>query len=336
MGSCLIYCRQLFFDAGHNFFHAKYWQYPVYVLILYVIWVIMALHIDCMKKRHKGISILSAQITATISVSLVLLLLGIISMLGISAHLITTQIQENIGFSIVLSDVVTPEQTNSLKQQCADAPYMSNIQYISKEDALARWKEEMGEDLMSILEVNPFRGVIEVNVKSKYASSDSINAIIAPIKALDFVDEVNVATDVVDSINNNFKTLTLVLSLIACVLLIISFALINNTVHLAVYARRFTIHTMRLVGATGAFIRKPFLISNIIGGVIAGIIAGMLLLGLILYIQHVNPEIVGLTPWDVIAVVLAGLIIVGMMICGLASLFSTNKYLRADYDDMCK
>ena len=289
-----------------------------------------------MGNRHKGISVLSAQITATISVSLVLLLLGVISMLGISAHLITTQIRENMGFSIVLSDTASPEQIADIRQQCNVAPYMSSTRYVSKEDALQQWKEEMGEDLMAILEVNPFRGVIEVNVKADYANPDSINSLITPFQSLEYIDEVNVAMEMVDNINDNFKSITLILSIIAVVLLIISFALINNTVHLAIYARRFTIHTMRLVGATGSFIRKPFLISNIISGIIAGIIADLLLFGLLAYLRHVNPDVISITPWDITAIVFGGLILIGIIICGLASLLSTNKYLRADYDDMFK
>ncbi len=289
-----------------------------------------------MEKRHKGISVLSAQITATVSVSLVLLLLGIIAMLGISAHLITTQIRESMGFTVVLSDTATPEQISELQHLCSEAPYMSSIRYISKENALEQWKEEMGEDLMKILEVNPFRGVIEVNVKSAYANSDSITEITFPIKMLDYVDEVNVAVEMVDSINDNFRSITAVLSIVALALLLISFALINNTVHLAVYARRFTIHTMRLVGATGAFIRKPFLVSNIVSGIIAGVIADLLLLGVIMYVRHISPDLMSVIPWDLIGIVFGSLIVIGILICGFASLLSTNKYLRADYDDMFK
>lgn len=289
-----------------------------------------------MEKRHKGISVISAQITATVSVSLVLLLLGIIAMLGISAHLITTQIRESMGFTVVLSDTATPAQISELQGICSEAPYMSSVKYVSKENALEQWKEEMGEDLMKILEINPFRGTIEVNVKAAYANSDSIDEIIFPIKMLDYVDEVNVAIEMVDSINDNFRSISTVLSIVALALLFISFALINNTVHLAVYARRFTIHTMRLVGATAAFIRKPFLISNIISGIIAGVVADLLLLGVIIYIRHINPDLMMSTPWDLIWIVFGSLIIVGILICGLASLLSTNKYLRADYDDMFK
>ncbi len=289
-----------------------------------------------MEKRHKGISILSAQITATISVSLVLLLLGVISVLGVSTHLITTQIRESMGFSIVMSDTASPEQIADIKRLCTEAPYISSIKYVSKEDALDQWREEMGEDLLKVLEVNPFRGVFEINVKASYANSDSIDSIIIPFRGMESVDEVNVAMEMVDSINDNVRSITLVLSVIAIVLLFISFALINNTVHLAVYARRFTIHTMRLVGATGAFIRKPFITGNIISGILAGVVSGLLLSGLIIYLQHTSPDIISVTPWDIMAIIIAGQIIVGMFICGLASLIATNKYLRADYDDMFK
>lgn len=288
------------------------------------------------KKGKKGISTFSAQITSTVSVALVLLLLGIISMLGIAARSITTEIRENMGFSVILSDTVTVNNVNSLKKQFSTSPGVSGIIYFSPEDALQKWQEETGEDLVKVLGVNPLPGEIEVKVKARYASTDSIAKMIAPLKKLPYVSEVSVHSDMVDSINHNIKSIVLVLTIVAAALLFISFALINNTVRLTVYSRRFLIHTMKLVGATGGFIRRPIINSNMLSGLIAAIIADLLLAGALFYLHSADRVIASAVPWEEAAWVFGGIIIIGIAICSIASLFATNKFLRSDYDDMFK
>ena len=265
-----------------------------------------------------------------------LLLLGIISMLGIAARSITTEIRENMGFSVILSDTVTVNNVNSLKKQFSTSPGVSGIIYFSPEDALQKWQEETGEDLVKVLGVNPLPGEIEVKVKARYASTDSIAKMIAPLKKLPYVSEVSVHSDMVDSINHNIKSIVLVLTIVAAALLFISFALINNTVRLTVYSRRFLIHTMKLVGATGGFIRRPIINSNMLSGLIAAIIADLLLAGALFYLHSADRVIASAVPWEEAAWVFGGIIIIGIAICSIASLFATNKFLRSDYDDMFK
>ena len=286
------------------------------------------------KRPNKGISTFSAQITATISVALVLLLLGIIAMLGIAAHSITRNIKENIGFDIVLTDTASDAEVNQLKSRWTAAPYTASVRYYSKDDALMHWEEETGENLMDVLGVNPFSGELEVKVKADYASSDSINKIIAPLKSLPYVQEVNVHTELVDDINRNINSVSLILIIITCALLFISFALINNTVRLTVYSRRFIIHTMKLVGATGSFIRRPFINANVVSGIVSALIASAILAGTLYYLQGIDSGIASAITWPQAACVFAGILIIGIIICAVAALFATNKYLRLDYDDM--
>lgn len=286
------------------------------------------------KRPNKGISTFSAQITATISVALVLLLIGIIAMLGIAAHSITRNIKENIGFDIVLTDTATDAEVNQLKSKWTASPYTASVRYYSKDDALMHWEEETGENLMDVLGVNPFSGELEVKVKADYASSDSINKIITPLKSLPYVHEVNVHTELVDSINRNINSVSLILIIITCALLFISFALINNTVRLTVYSRRFIIHTMKLVGATGSFIRRPFINANVVSGIISALIASAILAGTLYYLQGIDSGIASAITWPQAACVFAGILIIGIIICAVAALFATNKYLRLDYDDM--
>ena len=286
------------------------------------------------KRPNKGISTFSAQITATISVALVLLLIGIIAMLGIAAHSITRNIKENIGFDIVLTDTATDAEVNQLKSKWTASPYTASVRYYSKEDALMNWEEETGENLMDVPGINPFSGELEVKVKADYASSDSINKIITPLKSLPYVHEVNVHTELVDSINRNINSVSLILIIITCALLFISFALINNTVRLTVYSRRFIIHTMKLVGATGSFIRRPFINANVVSGIISALIASAILAGTLYYLQGIDSGIASAITWPQAACVFAGILIIGIIICAVAALFATNKYLRLDYDDM--
>lgn len=288
------------------------------------------------QQGRKGIPIFTSQLTATLSVAMVLLLLGLIALLGIGAHTVTDGIRSSVGFDVVLSDSVKTYEVNALKQVLTSSPYALSVAYRSSDDAMARWQQDTGEDLMEVLGVNPFNGEIEVKVRPQYAATDSLALIIKPVAKMAGVKKVTVNARMIDDVNRNLRAVFVVLGVVALILLVISLALINNTVHLDIYSRRFLIHTMTLVGATGAFIRRPFLVSNVISGLIAGLIADMILAGGIVAIGSGDPVISSLVTWNEVAVVLAGVVLAGMLICLVASVFSTNRYLYASYDDMFK
>lgn len=288
------------------------------------------------KKRHSGISTFSAQITSTISVALVLLLLGIIAMLGIAAHSVTTSIKENMGFDIVLKEETAESAVNELKQRWTSAPYVASVKYFSQEDALNKWQDETGENLVEMLGVNPFCAEFEVKVKADYADVDSIEKIVAPLRANQAISEINVHTEMVETINSNIRSIALILSIVAAALILISFVLINNTVRLTVYARRFLIHTMKLVGATPGFIRRPFIINNILNGIIASIVAVGVLAGILYYCSTLDVSITKAVTWGQASWVFAGMLMAGILLCALAALFAANKYIRLDYDSMFK
>ncbi len=288
------------------------------------------------QQSRKGIPIFTSQLTATLSVAMVLLLLGLIAMLGIGAHTVTDSIRSSVGFDVVLSDSVKPSEVNALKQALISAPYTSSVVCRSSEDVMTQWQHDTGEDLMEVLGVNPFNGEIEVKVRPQYADTDSLSSIITPIAKMAGVKSITINARMIEKINDNLRAVFVVLGIVAVVLLVISLALINNTVHLDIYSRRFLIHTMTLVGATGAFIRRPFLISNVISGLIAGVIAGVLLAGGLMILRSGDPVIAGVVPLDQAAWVFVGVLFLGMLICLVASAFSTNRYLRASYDDMFK
>ena len=288
------------------------------------------------KNKQFGISTFSARLTATISVALVLLILGIVAFLGIAAHSVSTDIKENMGFDLILKENTPQQEINKIKNIFTNSPYISSLSYISPEEALMWWQEETGQDLMEMVGYNPLPGEFEIKVKSQYANVDSIDAIVASIHDNPYIAEVATHTQVVESINDNMQSLSLILLVVAIALLIISFALINNTIRLAVYSRRFLIHTMKLVGATAGFIRRPFITTNIVNGIIASILAMMILTGLLFYIQSLDNSLNILLKWDIIAIVYAILLFLGILICAIAALFATNRYLRISYDDMFK
>jgi len=286
-------------------------------------------------KRRKAISTFSAQITSTISVALVLLLLGIVASLGLAVRSMTNSIKENMGFDITLKEDAGENAVNDYKRMFASAPYVSEFSYFSTDDAQRMWKEETGEDLIELLGVNPFSPEFEVKVKAAYASTDSIQAIASTLEKAPEVESVVVHAELVDTVNRNLRSLSAVLVVVAVALLLISFVLINNTVRLTVYSRRFIIYTMKLVGATSGFIRRPFIVSNVMHGIVAAIVA-IILLTLMLYYSFRFDAVALTVGWDQMAWVFSGMLVAGVLICMTAALFATNRYLRIDYDDMFK
>ncbi|MDE5744700.1 MAG: permease-like cell division protein FtsX [Paramuribaculum sp.] len=291
-----------------------------------------------MKNNKKNsLPVLGSQLTATVSVALVLLVLGVVSMLGIAAKNAATDIRSRIGFVVILSENATPEDIAALNNRWKTAPYVAAVSYASADDVLARWNKTMaaeGDSITALLGVNPFFPEFEVAVKSQYAENESLEKIVSPLRKLHGVSEINLHGDMIRSINATVNSLTVILSAVALALLLISFVLINNTVRLTVYARRFSIHTMKLVGATAAFIRRPFIVANVFQGIVAAFVAVVVLAGILFYAGSVEPQITAAVSWREVAWVFAGLFVVGVLICTISAFLSTNRYLRLGYDDM--
>lgn len=286
------------------------------------------------QRRSNRISTFGSQLTSIVSVSLVLLILGVLALTGIASRVGSDMLRENIGFIVKLDRSATDSDANRLKLMFNDAPYVGSYIYSSAEEILASEAEYIGEDIMSLVDVNPFGAEFDVKVRPDYANADSIMVISARLSADPLVTEVLTESTLIAAVNSTLERLTLILAAIAAVLLVISVVLINNTVHLAVYSRRFVIHTMKLVGATGAFIRRPFIFAGAVNGLISAAIASVLLVGDSLYASSVDPMLgVMFTPARC-AVVVAFVFVAGVLICTLASVFATNRYLRATYDDM--
>ena len=273
-------------------------------------------------------------VTSTISVSLVLFILGLVGFVNISFSGINRQLKEKMGFTVVLADSVAPATIDSLKLVCDHAPYVSSYRYLSAEDVMAEETSGEGADLVELLGVNPYAAMFEIKVGAAYADVDSISSIMAQWQQLTSVDETTANTEMIANINRNAGLINTILAIMAAALLLISFVLINNTVRLTVYSRRFLIHTMKLVGATGGFIRRPFLMVNAVQGVIAGVLASGFLALFVGWTRSLDMGIELLVTWNVAFCEFGLLVLLGVAICVLAAIMATNRYLRKNYDEM--
>ena len=288
------------------------------------------------KEKKSKISYFQSNVTATVSVALVLVLTGIIAFLGIVGSNITTDLKENMGISIILRSDATPNQIAELDKQFKAAPYAAKVQFVSKEEALAQWQKDTGENLIETFGVNTLSAEYKINVKAEYSDLPNLRKIRDAIKKHSAIEDVELYEAEVEAVNNNINSISAVLLVVAALLIFISFALINNTVRLTVYSRRFLIHTMKLVGAKPGFIRRPFVVQNMINGLIAAVVACLVFVGLYFAAQSFGNLFAGaFAPWQV-ACVFFGMAVMGVAICGLSAFFAADKYIRLDYDDLFK
>lgn len=286
------------------------------------------------RRRSNRISTFGSQLTSIVSVSLVLLILGVLGLVAIAGRSGADMLKSNLGFIVKVERGAPESELNRLKQVFASAPFVASYVYSSSDEILASESQYLGEDITSLIDVNPYGAEFDVKVKPEYASVDSIESVSAMVAADKAVEEVLTETSMIAAVNSTLGRLTWILLAVATALLVISIVLINNTVHLAVYSRRFVIHTMKLVGATASFIRRPFIVAGAVNGLVSAAIASMILVVMVVYVSNVDPLLASAFTFRLCALVVAAIFVVGVLICTLASMFATNHYLRADYDDM--
>ncbi len=284
------------------------------------------------------IPLFSTRVTATVSVALVLVVLGVAAFIGIATHKVTDSVKENMGFVVVFNSDATASDISAVTDRFKGQPGVRECVYSSPEVILQRWQKIVGddEDIIRLAQVNPFMPELEVRVKASYAHPDSISAIAAPVGLLPSVNDVVFNTDLIEGVSSTLSSVTLTLLIIGIGLLVVSFVLIFNTVRLAVYSRRFLIHTMKLVGATPGFIRRPFLMENVVNGLVAGVIASVVIGLLISYCRSLDASVVSAISWTDASMVMVLTVVTGVAICFIAALFASNRYLRLTYDELFK
>ncbi|MBQ5776248.1 MAG: permease-like cell division protein FtsX [Bacteroidaceae bacterium] len=285
-------------------------------------------------KKKKRITFIEARITSTLSVSLVLFILGIMALLGILANNLSIYVRENIGFSIVLKESVQENNVAQLQTVLAYAEYVKAAQYISKEEALKEIMHELGENPEEIIGVNPMQASIEVRLKADYTHPDSIANIEAKLRKYNYIEDIYFQKDLIQSVNDNMRTIGFILFALAMVLMVISYVLISNTIRLTAYSRRFIIYTMKLVGATPGFIRRPFILSNILSGIIAAVIAIILLTCCMSYIVNEFDNFYTLISTRMMLIVYGIVLLLGILLTAISSFFAVNRYIGMKRDDL--
>lgn len=275
-------------------------------------------------------------VTSCISTTMVLLLLGVVVFFVMIAQNLSDYVRTNLTVTVLLSDDMSQPEAARLQQQLRHKSYVEGITFISKEDALKEQTAALGSDPSDFLGSNPFSASFELKMRPDYANSDSLRWIERDIKKNAKVMDVSYQQALMDSVNSNIKKISIILLILAALLTFVSFGLINNNVRLNVYSKRFLIHTMKLVGASWGFIRRPFMVRSIWIGVIAAVVADTLLLAGVNAMVTYEPAMVNVITWNVLIVMTAAVFIFGIFITLLCAYFSVNKFLCMRADDLYK
>ena len=288
------------------------------------------------KKRKAGRRISLQAVTLCISTAMVLILLGMVVFSVLTAQNLSAYVKENLTLTMVLDEYVTNPEANQLSRELSKLPYVNKVTYISKEQVLKEQTQAMGTDPSEFIGVNPFVGSMELQFKAQYANNDSLKWISKQLKANNKVTDITYPQDLVESVNSKLQRINIVLLVLACLLLFVSFSLINNTVRLGMYARRFTIHTMKLVGASWGFIRAPFVRNAVAMGFFASILAEGVLAGGLYELYLYEPDILSVLTINNILITGGAVLLFGLLITLVCSWLSVNKYLRMKAGDLYK
>ena len=271
---------------------------------------------------------------ALMSITLVLFLLGVFALLMMHAQKLSNHLKENIGFEVVMNSNVKESKILQLQQELDAMPAVKSTEYITKDEAIRRLSNDLGEDFLQWLgnEENPLLPSIDVRFNADYANNDSIATLQAQLRKNTDVKEIYYQKSLVDLINQNIRRIAIVLMAASLVLLIIAITLIRNTIRLTIYSKRFLVRSMQLVGATPAFIRKPFVRKGRWQGFFGALLADILLALLLYGMTRRLPELALVQDYRIIAGIFVGIIILGILLGGLSTRSALRKYLHADVD----
>lgn len=276
----------------------------------------------------------SSYLTLIVSISLVLFLLGLLGMLIINARELSDYFKESLSFSVMLKEEAKEADIRMLQKDLAAKEYVKDSQYISKEQAAENLKEELGEDFISFMGYNPLLPSLDVYLLADYTHPDSVLNIERYILEYPLVEEVYFQESFLHLLNENVRKISLLLLIFSVLLLLISLTIINNTIRLSVYSKRFIINTMQLVGATRSFIRRPFLLRSILHGIIAGLVSILLLMVILYFIEQEFYLLFSLQDMGLLLILFGSIIVIGILINYFSTYFSVNKYLGISEDKL--
>ncbi len=267
----------------------------------------------------------NAYLSAVISISLVLLLVGVASMLLVNAKSVSDYFKEHMQISVLLKQEVEDDEALAFQAELDSLEFIHSTRFVSREEGTEEMKEMLGEDFLSVFETSPVPSSLELTLEAQYVEADSLDKVKARLLESPLVDEVDYQQSLVESLNENIGKISLLLGVFIVLLLFISFVLINNTVRLNVFARRFTIHTMKMVGATRSFIRSPFMVQAVFQGLFAAFLAILLLLLALFFVRRSFAQLFSIFQLKLLLLVIGIVIVSGVVICVVSTYFVVNK-----------
>lgn len=282
-----------------------------------------------LKKR-----IIRSYLTSTISIAMVLFLIGMLGVVLLNAERLAKYVRENIGFTLVLNEDVQEQQIADLQKSLKATAFVKSVEYIDKEKAAERLKKELGEDFTGFLGYNPLLSSVDVKLMADYATPEKLVVLEKKLMEYPQVKEVSYQHDMVNIINENVQKIGFVLVFFSALLLLIFFSLINNTIRISIYSQRFIINTMLLVGATDSFIRAPFVKRSIWYGIIGALAANVLLFVLMLSYAQELTGIIDIEDFKIFGLVFVADLILGVLISWSSTYFAVNKFIRLKFDEL--
>lgn len=269
--------------------------------------------------------LVSSYLSSVISISLVLLLVGLASLLMVNAKSVSNYFKENMKVSVNLKQSVTESKSFDYLESIGKKRFVKTAEYISREQGVREMKDLLGDDFLDVFETAPIPVSIDITLLADYVSADSLEMVKAELSESPLVDDVVYQRTLVDALNQNIARISVVMFVAIALLLFISFVLIGNFMRLSVYARRFTIHTMQLVGATRSFIRAPFLVQGLLQGLISSMLAIIMLLGILFLIRSEFAQMFEIFRLPLLLVVMGIVLATGILICVVSSYFVVGK-----------
>ena len=295
---------------------------------------LVAIKLKSVSDKYSKRRLAGSTITTVVSLSLVLFMLGLLGIIVLNANQLSKHIKENIGFQIILNDNAKEADIAKLQKTLDVSNYVRSTEFVSKEEAAVRLKEDLGEDFIEFLGFNPLLASINVHLKAEYANPDSVSWIQKEITETHLTKEIIYNRNLINNINESVKKISVVILFFCSLLMVVALALINNTIRLSIYSKRFIIKTMQLVGATQGFIRRPFVITGIRHGLYGAIIAILLLLGLLNFAEKQIPELRDLQDQQMLMYLFGLVVVMGVIISWISTSLAVRKYLRLKSDDL--
>ncbi|WP_299524814.1 ABC transporter permease [Winogradskyella sp.] len=290
----------------------------------------MASSFDNYQKRK----LISSYVSVVISIALVLFLLGCLGLLVINSKKVADHFKEQVVMTIYLNDTAKEVEVNQLKKTLAMADYSKDAIYVSKEEAAELMKAETGEDFMDFVGYNPLQNSIDVYLKADYVTTEKLSEISDNLANKSFIEEIRYDNDLVQLMNNNVKKISFWVLIISGLFTLIAVLLINSSIRLAVYSKRFIIKTMQMVGATKSFIRKPFVWKSIQLGVIGAVIALIGMAFVLYYLDRTFPELELLRNTVMIVGLFVGVFVLGIIITWISTFIATQRFLNLKTDQL--